>query len=253
MSRFDESYEGGKKAAKDASGGIFAELRDDGDRLVFAFQQDFLTKEEMTDWGSKNRSAANIAVFSEDGTTFESMQILKLAPTHAVKLIERRIKFGGDKLYEIIRRGAARSTDTYYECDVLRPLTTEEMTLLDSKPLHDLTKVRDEDNGYPAAGKPEATDSTASATEHKASPFMKQCGAEAVRLGWAPDVDTLKSNIARANKYFFKGFIASKDMTHDEQQRFLEGLKAMQPGQGPDAIVDVTVDKLDLDEDINFF
>lgn len=245
MSRFDESYESGKKAAKSASGGVFAELRDDGDRLVFAFQQDFLTKEEMTDWGSKNRSAANIAVFSKDGTVFESMQILKLAPSHAVKLIERRIKFGGDKLYEIIRRGAARSTDTYYECDTLRPLTAEEMTLLDSKPLHDLTKVRDEDNGYPAAG--------TSTPAPQTSTFMKQCHDEAVRLGWAKDTEALKVNMTRANKYFFKGFIASKDMSHDQQQKFLEGLRAMEKGQGPDAIVDVTAEELDLSADTDFF
>lgn len=244
MGRFDESYESGKKAAKSASGGVFAELKDDGDRLVFAFQQDFLTKEEMTEWGLKNRSAANIAVFSEDGTAFKSMQILKLAPSHAVKLIERRIKFGGDKLYEIIRRGAARSTDTYYECDTLRPLTAEEMTLLDSKPLHDLTKVRDEDNGYPAAGTPQSGAST----------FMKQCGEQAVRLGWAEDKEALKSNMTIANRNFFsEGFIASKDMTRDQQAKFLEGLKAMEQGQGPSQIVNVVADVLDLDEDVDFF
>ena len=74
-----------------------------------------------------------------------------------------------------------------------------------------------------------------------------------MRLRWAPDKEALKTNLTIANKEFFKGFLKSEDMNNDQQQRFLEGLKAMTEGQGPEDIVDVTGDKLDLDEDVDFF
>jgi len=254
MSRFDTKPEDWDKAADEgedaeSSGGLFIQkrMKQDLSTIYVAFLEiPKFGRVTYPDGKTSDKGQANVASFGRDGNAMEEgVFIIEMAPKHINRFIAklRKPKYGLGMLYEIERHGKPNDTQTYYEIDDVRALTQEEMDFLDTVELHKLFSRQDDSAS--ASSPPSAVSSV--------SVFMKQCHDEAVRLGWAKDRDILKQNMVVANKTFFKGMLESKDMTHDQQARFLEGLKAMEPGQEPGAIVDVTADKLDLDEDVDFF
>ena len=254
MSRFDTKPEDYDKAVEQgeeagASGSMFINKRlaNDLDTVYVTFLEipQFGT---VTYEGKSNaKGQANVVSWGKDGSTLEDdVFLLEMAPKHVNRFLAklRKPQYGLAKIYEIERHGVANYQQTYYEMEFVRDLTQEEADHLETVEMHKLFTRKDSDT---TTSPPPVT------SQSTVSVFMKQCHDEAVRLGWAKDKPILMQNMMVANKTFFKGLVKSDVMSHNDQLRFLEALRAMEPGQEPGAIIDVNADKLDLDEDVDFF
>jgi hypothetical protein len=254
MGRFDDKPEDLERVAEEGekagdSGGMFIaskRLVNDLDKIYVAFLE-LATYGDVSYKGeSKTKGQCNVASFTDD--KYEGVYLFEMAPKHMKRFMAKlgKPQYNRSMLFEIERHGIPYDTQVYYEMEHVRDLTQSELDHLETVELHKLfSRQANGDSTTPTSPPP--------ATGHKSSTFMKQCGEEAVRLGWAPSKAMLETNMVIASEGFFKGTIKSKDMTNDQQQRFLEGLKAMTKGQQPGDIVDVTADSLNLDEDVDFF
>ena len=132
-------------------------------------------------------------------------------------------------------------------------MTPEELEFLETVPFYDRFSKRTDDSTPAPATSTTPPPATTLAEDDKA--FMKQCAGEAVRLGWAPDKESLKTAIVVANKTFFGNFIPSADMTPGQKEQFLERLREMTPGQAYGEIGTAPMEDapLNLDEDVDFF
>ena len=260
MSRFDtkpEDYdravEQGEEAGASGSMFINKRLANDLDTVYVTFLEipQFGT---VTYEGKSNaKGQANVVSWGKDGSTLEDdVFILEMAPKHVNRFLAklRKPQYGLAKVYEIERHGVANYQQTYYEMEFVRDLTQEEADHLETVEMHKLFTRKDSDSDTTTSPSPPPQ----AQQQADDGAFMRQCGEQAVRLGWAKDKAVLKQNLGVANKTFFKGATPVAEMTRDTKAKFLEALLAMEPGQQPGEIVDVSAGEvLDLDSEVDFF
>ena len=248
---WDKAVDEGEKAGDASSLFITKRLKKDLDTIYIAFLEIPRFGTVVYEDKSSEKGQANVVSFGEDGKELEEdVYILEMAPMHINRFLNklRKPQYGLAKVYEIERHGAPNYTKTYYEMELVRDLTQAEIDHLETVEMHALFTRGD------------STASTSPPPASQASTvsvFMKRCGEEAVRLGWAADQETMKSNLVIANKTFFRGFIPSNEMSDWHQSKFLEALGAVEKGQQPAEIGYLNLDDneppIDLNEDVNFF
>lgn len=225
--------------AASSKGGVFVQLKDDGDEVFVAFIQKAETKAETNEryGGTSMRTCANIAVFEDD--TFAGVKLLKLAPTHWALFLEYRRECGGDSIFKIRRRGGAGSKDTKYAIFNTRKMSEPEKKIALEAELLPLWEPRpaEDNDGYPGSYIPEALSWEA---------FNKAISVELARLRWD------KQMYIAANKNFLQGnYKDFNGMTEREREDIVKALRA--------APVGITVgefsvgDGLDLTADEDFF
>ena len=250
MGRFDKKPEDYDKAIKDGekagdSGSMFIakRLKDDLNRIYITFLEIPCFGKVVYDGVASEKGQANVAAWDEDGKEMEDgVFILEMAPTHINRFLAklRKPQYGLAKIYEIERHGAKNFQKTYYEMEIVRDLTPDEIDVLEKVELHDLfTRQGDDDTSTAAT----------SSTPPPSKEFNTNVGTEMKRLGWTPQ------DVKHAIKTYFQGDITmGAEMSHAQRDAFITAMQRLAPGDASGGIgYQETGEPLNLDEEVDFF
>jgi len=215
-----DSAEGNLKKAERFSS-MFFSLEDDGDSADVVFMQPPVYRQlKPYKDGDNPRTVGtcNVAVF--EGGKFLKLMLADFARKHWKPFLRRIRKSGMNSLYVITRDGVRNDTQTVYDCEFLRELTSEENALLDDM---ELLAIRSD-----------GSDSE----ENWLDQFRRTCGEEWERLGW--DAEQGHKSI----ETLFGIFIGAADMDADQRMKYIAALSKLRKGDGPEKCDG----QIDLDE-----
>ena len=240
---YDKAIEDGEKAGDAGSMFIAKRLKDDLNCIYITFLEIPSFGKVVYDGVPSEKGQANVVSWGKDGNELEEgAYILEMAPTHINRFLAklRKPQYGLAKVYEIERHGAKGFQKTYYELEIIRDLTPDEIDKLEQVELHELFTRQGDGDTAPAT----TTTALPVSTE-----FNNNVGTQMKRLGWTPQ------DVKHAIKTYFQGDITTgAEMSHAQRDAFIVALQRLSPGDAPASIgYQETGEPLNLDEDIDFF